>query len=366
VSKRVVSLDLLRGLVISWMALDHVRNFMAPYSPELLDKASFLFFLTRWITHFCAPSFVFLAGVGAALHSLKGDLGATRRFLITRGLWLMVLEATWVNFSWFFAFDKVVLGVLWAIGGAMVLLGLLSWLPRRLVGALGALTTLVLAGVGTLPEATAAALGPVTGLVFQPHYWPEAPALPVSFVYIIVPWWGVMALGWGFGDLVKKHTDKAGLVGLAAIALFVVLRAFDGYGDPGDWETQSRSIMTVADFINPSKYPPSLMFQLMTLGGALAMLPLLERWRGRLAEAFLVFGRVPLFFYLLHLPLIHALTWGWNSWRWGSRRPSPDDPLELWAIYALFAFVLVALWPVCWRWAKLKKDHPDWTWLRYL
>ena len=357
--KRDLSIDLMRGLVIVFMALDHVRGFLAPFSPEDLERTNLLFFLTRWITHFCAPTFLFLAGVGAALHAAKRGLPATRRFLLTRGLWLMFLECTWVTFSWYFSFDAIQLGVLWAIGGAMLILAALSWLPPRIVGALGVLATLGLALLGPVPDG-----GAVVGFFL----WPtsiQVAETPVYMVYVAGPWAAVMACGYGAKDLVVGDRTRLALVGLALTFAFVALRFFNGFGDAGAWEVHEDWTMTLAHFLNPNKYPPSVQFQLMTLGPMLLALPLLSRWRGWLADRFETFGRVPMFFYLLHLPLIHLVTWALNDWRFGTEKYPGDQPLELFTIYAVFVGVVVLLAPICELWAKLKRTK-SWWWLSYL
>jgi len=357
--KRDVSIDLMRGLVIVFMALDHVRGFLAPFSPEDFDQTNLLFFFTRWITHFCAPTFLFLAGVGAGMHADKRGLVKTRWFLLTRGLWLMFLECTWVTFSWYFSFDAVQLGVLWAIGGSMLILAALSWIPRRIVGLLGVLATLGLALLGPVRDGDA-----LVGLFIWPVVT-EVAETPVYMVYVAGPWAAVMAMGYGATRLLREHRRHLPLLGLAIFCGFVALRGLNGFGDANPWLVRDSAAMTFADFMNPNKYPPSLQFQLMTLGPMLAALPLLSRWRGWLADRFETFGRVPMFFYLLHLPVIHGLTWGLNHARFGTEKYPPDQPLELFTIYAVFIGVVVLLAPVCQLWARLKRTK-SWWWLSYV
>ena len=358
-AQRDDSIDLMRGIVIVFMALDHVRGFLAPFSPEDLDKTDLLFFFTRWITHFCAPTFLFLAGVGAGMHALKRGLPATRRFLFTRGLWLMFLECTWVSFSWYFSFEQIQLGVLWAIGGSMLILAALSWIPARAVGFVGVLATVAFALAGPVAEGNA-----LTGLLV----WPTAIEVlgrPVYMVYVAGPWAAVMAMGYGATRLVTERRRHLPVVGVALFCAFLALRGLNGFGNSTAWAAHADWSMTLAHFLNPNKYPPSLQFQLMTLGPMLAVLPLLSRWKGFVADRFEVFGRVPMFFYLLHLPLIHAITWGINHVRFGTEKYPPDEPLELVTIYAVFIGVVVLLAPVCSAWAKLKRTK-SWWWLSYL
>jgi uncharacterized membrane protein len=360
----VTAIDLLRGGVIAFMALDHTRDFFQPLgaSPEDLSTTSAAFFLTRWISHFCAPTFVFLAGVAVALYSQRRPRSEALRFLITRGLWLMVLEGTWVSFSWYFDFEFTHLGVLWAIGGAMVLLGAVAWLPRRAVGVIGLALTLLLhlfPVSGGLPL-----LGPLcqpSGVELFGHKF--------HLSYAVVPWFGVMACGFGFADWLAEPTKRRHLlwIGGVAVLAFVALRALNGYGDPAPWSPHERgSWATAAAFFNPSKYPPSLMFQLMTLGLALPLVPLLARWKGPSSQALLVFGQVPMFFYLLHLPLIHALGILHAYLRYGDTHIPADEPLSLLLIYGAWLALLAMLWPACFAWRALKRSRRDWWWLSYL
>lgn len=349
------SIDLLRGLVILLMALDHVRGFMAPFSPEDLDQTTFLFFLTRWVTHFCAPVFVFLAGTAAAMHAEKNTVPDTRRFLLTRGLWLMFLEVTWITWSWYFSFEQIQLGVIWAIGGAMVLLAGLSWLPRTAVGALGLGATLVLAAPFER-----------SGFLLGPESY-ELLGRPIYSVYVIGPWAAVMAMGWGAMPLLTRHRKWLVPVGIAATLAWLGLRGLNtSYGDPTPWAAHDRGgLISVASFMNASKYPPSLLYLLMTLGPALAALPLLSRWKGRLSDVVESFGRTPLFFYLLHLPLIHGLAWAINGARFGTDKVPAEEPLSLLAIYGLWLLVLALLAPVCAVWDRQKRAR-RWWWIAYL
>jgi len=362
--ERIRAIDLLRGLVIAAMALDHTRGFFQPagVGPEDLTSTTLPFFLTRWITHFCAPVFVFLAGTAVALYSRRRPTADALRFLVTRGLWLMVLEATWVSFSWFFGFDPTHLGVLWAIGGSMVLLAAVVRLPPVAVGAIGLGLTLLLAAF-PVPETV-----PVLGLLCQPQGFA---VLGHDFAqsYAILPWFGVMACGFGLAGLLAQPDRHLHLVwiGAAAVATFVVLRALNGYGDPSPWAPHDRGgWVTVAAFTNPSKYPPSLLFQLMTLGPAVAAVPLLARWRGRIADGFLTFGQVPLFFYLLHLPVIHLAGLIHAQIRFGHNRIPEGEPLCLALVYGAWIALLAVTWPLCRSWQRLKRKRRDLWWFSYL
>jgi len=357
--RRVVAIDRLRGLVIALMALDHCRDFFgAGPGPEALDTTTAPYFFTRWVTHFCAPVFVLLAGTGARLFADKGDDDrATARWLLTRGLWLMFLEVTWISFSWMFSFEQTELGVVWGIGGAMVLLaGCVGW-PGRSVGVLGAAITLLLAA-GAVPG------GWTLGWLFQPG------ALswfghPVSNVYVIVPWFAVMAVGWGIGPVLADRSRDRHLLlaGFLLTALFVGLRTLNGFGDPAPWAPHERGPMVSAfAFLNASKYPPSLAYLAMTLGPALMSIPLLRRVNGRVGNVLELFGRVPLFFYLLHLPMYHL---GGVLYARVVHQAVRVPELNLPLVWGAWLLGLAVLLPLCAWWNDVKRRRPYW-WVAYL
>ena len=292
------------------MALDHVRDHLsnAHFDPADLAQTTPALFCTRWITHFCAPVFVFLAGTSAFLARTRGKTTAElARFLLARGVWLVVLELTIVRLAWFFDLDysRFVLQVIWAIGMSMVALSALVFLPIAAVAAFG---VVMIAGHNLLDGVEPARLGTLGWLWYVLH----VPHPPVF--YPLVPWIGVMAAGYGLGPLLRFESARRrrvlALLGSALTIAFVVLRALNGYGDPGPWSVQASGPFTVLSFLNVTKYPPSLLFLLMTLGPAITLLPLLERCSGPGARFFVVYGRVPLFYYVLHLYLIHALAVG--------------------------------------------------------
>jgi uncharacterized membrane protein len=381
---RIVSIDLLRGIVMVIMALDHVRDYWSPsgFDPLDLDQTTPLLFLTRWITHFCAPVFVFLSGVSAWLYARSKNVGTSQlaRFLLTRGLWLVLIEVTVVSFSWQFGYQIVILQVIWAIGCSMIALAGLVYLPLPVIAGIGLAMIFghdLLDGIA--PERFGA-LGWLWTIVHVQNFIP-LPGWPrgVAAVYPLVPWIGVMASGYAFGRLFERpqpRRDRALVwIGAGATVAFVVLRALNVYGDPQPWSVQPRGpLYTVLSFINVSKYPPSLLYLLMTLGPAIACLPLLERWRGAAANVFNTFGRVPFFYYVLHIPLVHATAW---VWYWlGLHAPTfaQFTPREQWPAayhpnlaraYLAWAVTVVALYFPCRWFMALRRRRSDW-WLSYL
>jgi uncharacterized membrane protein len=382
--QRLDSVDLLRGLVMVIMALDHVRDYFtsAHFEPTDLTRTTAPLFFTRWITHFCAPVFVFLAGTGAYLSASRGKpKRELARFLVTRGLWLVLLEVTWVRFGWMFNLDYQLVGlqVIWAIGWSMVALAALIFLPVRIVGALG---LLMIATHNLLDGIHADALGRAAPVWRVAHEMgmTDLPGNHHVFVaYPLVPWVGVMAAGYAFGELLRvdqaTRRRRLLLVGTFVVVLFVVLRAINVYGDPHPWSRQAGgAIYDVMAFLNCEKYPPSLLYLAMTLGPAILALAALEHLRGAFARALLVFGRVPLFYYLLHIPLIHLAAivssytgpgkGAFPGGPWGSEN-SDGFGYALPGVYLVWAIIVVMLYPLCRWFAALKARRHD-AWLSYL
>ena len=385
-SNRLQSVDMLRGLVMVIMALDHARDFLsnATFDPTDLAHTNPALFFTRWVTHFCAPVFVLLAGTGAYLSTSNGRSKADlSRFLATRGIWLVFLEICVItplgwSFNWDFGFVRM--QVFWAIGASMVVLAaLVPVLPRRTIGALG---LLIVVGHNLLDGAHAGWLGPLAPTWRFLHTISPVPIAPhkmLIFLYPLAPWFGVMALGYGFGDLVRLDTARRRsallILGGSLIALFLVLRLANLYGDPKPWVTQPTAIMTALSWLNCTKYPPSLLYVLMTLGPAMVVLALIDLAPPLLTKPLGTFGRVPLFYYLLHLPLIHGIAvllslsrYGHAEWlmhdmmaQKGAAFPLPHGyGYELWVVYAVWIGVVVGLYPACRWFAEVKKRsrHP--------
>src|SRR5215471_7361808 len=308
---RLESVDLLRGLAIVIMALDHVRDFFSHdllyFSPTDLTKTSAALFLTRWITHFCAPVFCFLAGTGAFLSFGRGKTkGELAKFLVTRGLWLVFLELTFVRFAWTFSLGfSENAGVIWALGWSMVALAALIYLPVWAIAAFG----IVMIGTHNLFDSVPPeAFGPLGWLWNVLHAGGPINLSPTYTFYIqypLVPWIGVMDAGYAYGAVVKldrgQRRRRTLWLGINLCAAFVVIRATNIYGDPFPWSRQQSLLFTVFSFVNCEKYPPSLLYLLMTLGPAFIVLALLDRNLGNFWRPFIVFGRVPLFFYIVHI-----------------------------------------------------------------
>lgn len=380
---RLESLDLLRGLVMVLMALDHVREHLhlgaSVHEPTDLAYTTPALFLTRWITHFCAPAFMFLAGTGAFLW---GTRGRTReeisRYLLTRGLWLVLLELTVINWEWQMGVNFSYLGglVIWALGWSMVALALLVRLPVPAIGAFG---WWMIVGHNLLDGVKPERFGPLAWLWNILHVRGElawAPGQTFLVLYPLVPWIGVMAAGYAFGSWMAKPDPRRQrrliALGLLFIAVFAELRTYNFYGDPTPWSHQKDAIFTALSFLNCEKYPPSLLFLLMTLGPAFVLLGLLERGVPRFARPLLVFGRVPLFYYLLHLLLIDLIAVGFGLARYGARAgqmfangPPPDWGYGLPLVYAVWVGVVIALYPIC-RWYAGVKARGRSKWLSYL
>lgn len=384
------------------MMLDHTRDFVHNavfvFDPTDLSRTNVALFFTRWITHYCAPVFVFLAGTGAYLQFARGkSRGELSRFLVTRGFWLIVLEVTIVRIVVTFNFDLRFLGflqVIWVIGVSMIVLAALVHLPVKVIGAFG----LAMIAVHNLfdgfnvaswrgPESPVPSLG--AGLWMLLHQPFEAIPVwgfpsPVLFVvYPLIPWIGVMAVGYAFGALYQMDAERRRrwllIIGGTAAALFVLLRGANVYGDPARWSKQSSAVFTVLSFLNTTKYPASLLFLLMTLGPAIASLALFESRpnAGGVVRRFIVtFGRVPLFFYLLqwltghvisivlHLAFGKPVAWLFQSPMNFSGAP-PGVGFNLAVVYLCWIAGVLLLYPLCKWFAAVKARRRDW-WLSYL
>jgi uncharacterized membrane protein len=387
-SNRLAEIDITRGLVMVLMALDHTRDFFGDHSVDALDVAhtSVPLFFVRWLTHLCAPTFVFLAGVSVALARSKQP-GLSLSQLALRGLWLVLLEQTFLRcLGWYFNFDYRFMnaGILWGTGWAMVLLaGVLTWrLPSYVIGIVG---IALMAGHSLLASAVDSTWWGT--LILRSDELLPAPGWHFYVSYPVLPWFGVMAFGYGAGGLIQKQTGfrpplRLALFwsGISMTLLFVALR-IPNLLDPDPWSAQPRAGFTILSFINTEKYPPSFLFLLMTLGPMLVFLTLASHLPRVVQQPLIVLGRAPLFFYLAHIVLIHLLAlllaflrFGHAEWLyqgpgifWSETLPGhpPGYGLGLGWVAAIWLLVVVALWPVC-RWYGGYKQRHAYRWLRYL
>ena len=381
---RIQSVDILRGLIMIVMALDHVRDYFhygaQHFDPMDLSQTSAALFLTRWITHFCAPTFMLLAGTGAYLQSRRGKSKAeVSRFLLTRGAWLVVLEFTWVlclGWKMNFAYDTIFLIVIWALGVSMMALAGLIFLPWRVLLASSTAVILLHNTLDGIRPEQFGALSWLWKVLHVPNVIQPSPNLTIITGYPLIPWIAVMAAGYCFGritDLTPEHRRRILFrLGGALTAGFVVLRGLNLYGDPNRWSSQSSLPATIGSFLNCVKYPPSLLYLMMTLGPAILILGWLEGVRLKDTNPLIVFGRVPLFYYLLHVPLIHGLAillGGIRYGRWdflldvppafaGPRPGFPDDyGYNLVIVYLIWIAVVAILYPACRWFAALKQRN---------
>ncbi len=366
------------------MTLDHVRDFFsnARFNPLDLTQSNVPLFLTRWVTHFCAPSFVFLAGIAAYLSVRRGkSKQELSQFLFIRGLWLIFLELTVVLFAWTFdlSYSIFIAGVLWAIGWSMIVLAALVHLPTRVVGAIG---ILLIVGHNLFDNVHADQLGTLGWLwavLHEPKRLELLAGIRFFTFYSLIPWIGVMAAGYTFGSVFElEKSQRRQLLqrfGFSLILTFIILRAINFYGDPKPWTIQPSVSHTVLSFLNCNKYPPSLLYLLMTLGLALLMLNLFENHIFRFLKPLAIFGQVPLFFYIVHIPLIHLTAclfalpqYGFQAFTLpyilSSRMPA-DYGYELPMIYDIWLIMVVVLYPICNWFAEYKRKH-RWWWLKYL
>lgn len=386
---RVDSIDFLRGLVMIIMALDHTRDFfhVTAFTDNPLNLATTtpVLFLTRWITHFCAPVFVFLAGTSAFFQHKRKSTKELSRFLISRGLWLVFIEVAVINFAVFFdpSYSTIGLQTIWAIGISMIILGLAIWLPFKVVFSIGLLIVL---GHNTLDFYETNHTGNFSAaysLLHRPGFYSLGNGRSLLILYPFLPWAGLMMLGYCFGKFFtifegKKQRKVLTQLGFGLIVFFIVLRASNLYGDAQHWSIQKNALYTVFSFIDTVKYPPSLLYMCMTVGPAILLVAWMDSVKNSFTRFVTVFGRVPFFYYVLHFFLIHLLSMGaffsrGHSFAEGIQT-SPDAPFNfliagegysLLVVYAVWLFVVLSLYPLCRWFSRYKQTHRQW-WLSYL
>ncbi|MEO6669496.1 MAG: heparan-alpha-glucosaminide N-acetyltransferase domain-containing protein [Ferruginibacter sp.] len=385
-SKRIESIDLLKGLVMVVMALDHTRDYFH-FSAFYFDPADPLqttlpIFFTRWITHFCAPTFSFLAGLSAYMVGRRKSKQQLSGFLFKRGLWLVFIEFTIINFGWFFNihFNSFEMIVIWSLGISMITLAALIHLPLRwnLIFSL-----LVIFGHDLLDHIHFKE-NFLWSVLHEPTLFNLTDTTHLFVGYPLIPWIAVMSLGYYFGIFYDKsyNSDKRrkifNIIGLSAITLFFILRWINRYGDPYGWTYYGSFTKCLISFLNPNKYPPSLMYLLMTLGAAFLFLANAENLKGRLVNFFATFGRVPFFYYILHLYFIHLTAmlfaqlagFGWRKMilsDWIGAIPSMKGyGFSLWVVYLVWAGIIILLYPLCKKFDTYKLMNKDKWWLSYL
>jgi uncharacterized membrane protein len=380
---RVASVDILRGLVMIIMALDHTRDYFSNYQfdPLNLDQANAAYFFTRWITHFCAPVFVFLSGSSAFLSTQKATSKRQRAVdLVVRGIWLIVLEVTIIRFGWEFNFvyDSLWVQVIWVIGWSMVILAGLIFLPLSVI-AIIALAMIFGHNLFDGIKADNIAMGRIWWDVLHQPGGVMIGATQFYVLYPLVPWVGVMAAGYCFGGIIKKPGASRDrwcyTIGVGAVLLFIVLRWSNVYGNPQPWKNYDQDWISMLSFLNCEKYPPSLLFLLMTLGPAIALMPFLEKINDRVAAFLSVYGRVPLFYYVVHIFLIHlaamitGISIGFPKayFTTGDTSVASSDGwgFPLGVVYTIWVLVVVLLYYPCKRLMQAKMRSRK-RWLRYI
>jgi uncharacterized membrane protein len=389
--KRITSIDVARGLVMVIMALDHVRDLL--HTPALTENPTDLatttpaLFMTRWITYLCAPTFVFLSGTSAYL-SLRKQVasgqpgGVGRQFLLKRGLVLILLELTIVNFAFWFDihFQTIMLQVIYAIGGGFVLLSLLSRLPIKWICIIGVVIVFghnLLQGVPAFSDPTAR-LG--WSLLFRTELFVVSPTFTLLVGYPLIPWLGILLTGFACGRLMERPPNERKLlllrIGLVALGLFILLRFLNRYGDPAPWSPQKNGLFTFLSFINLTKYPPSLLYDLLMLGLMLVFLAGIDGVTNAVTRWLMVYGKVPMFYYIPHWYLVHLSMLAMSFLQGYSWAEIPTGPLNfgrpagagisLPGVYAVWFGLVLLLYPACTWYGRYKAQHPGIGWLRYV
>lgn len=385
-NQRISSIDLVKGLAMLIMALDHARDYV--HAPAFLFDAAdptqttLAIFFTRWVTHFCAPAFSFLAGMSAYMVGKRKSKSELSGFLLKRGLWLVIVELTLVNFGWLFDLNHgtILLQVIWSLGISMIVLAGLVYFHRNIV----LVFSLILIFGHNLLDGIRFDDSILWALTHNLNIFILSENLMLVVGYPIIPWIAVMALGYCLGSYYDSSIDPTkrkktfNLIGISAIVLFVLLRGYNIYGDPNDFEQFGKLSKNLVSFLNPTKYPPSLLFLLMTLGGTFVLLANSEKWKGKAVDFVCTFGRVPFFFYIIHIYLIHLIAIGLAAltgfvWEknmvlaaWGIiENPIPGYGFPLWVVYAVWISVILLLYPICKKFDRYKQGNKEKWWLSY-
>ncbi|QNL22485.1 DUF1624 domain-containing protein [Hyphobacterium sp. CCMP332] len=386
-SSRISSIDFLRGLVMIIMALDHVRDYFHYdaffYDATDLSQSNEILFFTRWITHFCAPVFVFLAGTSAYFVGKRKGKSALSNWLVKRGIWLVIVELTIIKFAWNFKLDYSVntLQVIWALGISMIVLAVFIHLPKKwciLICVIGIAIHNAFDGISFSNEM-------ISGIwIFLHKFQPIAISDIQFFVaYPLIPWIFLMPLGYHIGSLYSPEVSKSKrfkdllILGIVTSLSFILIRSLNLYGDPYHWEAMDNLSFTILSFLNLTKYPPSLLYLMMTIGPSIILLAFAEKWRGRIFDGVVVIGRVPMFYYIVHIYVIHFIalfTAKFQGFEWSDMQITLWVTLEpqlqgygfnLWVVYLIWILLLIGLYPVCVWYYNYKSNNRQKWWLSY-
>lgn len=386
---RIESIDFLRGLVMIIMALDHVRDYFFfgsfTSNPTDLDSTTPLLFYTRIITHYCAPVFVLLTGTSAYLYGTKKNKRDLSKFLLTRGIWLIFLEIIVNNFIWFFdpSYSFIVLQVIWAIGFSMLFLSGIIYFSNKIISVIGLVIICFHNLFDTFIYEGQSLYAILWYFLHQQSMIKISEHTSLAFGYPIIPWVGLMALGYVMGSLYTEYQSKerASLLmkfGIYSVLAFIVLRLTNFYGEPNHFAIQEKISFSVMALFNTTKYPPSLLYILMTMGPSLILLSIIEKYKNKITDFFIVFGRVPLFYYFSHVFLIHITAIIFlmieNKDYSIMLNMTPFLPNQyqlmeygypLWVVYLVWVIVILILYPICYKYMKYKSNSKKW-WLSYL
>jgi uncharacterized membrane protein len=384
--KRINSIDFMRGLVMIIMVLDHTRDFMhttsITQSPTDLTTTTPMLFFTRWITHLCAPTFVFLSGTSAYVSlKNKSNFSAGRKFLFTRGVWLIILEFTLVNFGlWFdIHFQNFLFDVIAAIGFGFIILSFLLKASPKTIGIIGLIIIFSHNLFSFIPLGNTLSENILSAL-FVPKVFPLTSTRMFIVGYPPIPWLGVMLVGFACGKLFQHSIEARKKIfvkiGVAALSLFVLLRFINIYGDPAPWSKQKDALYTFLAFINVTKYPPSLLFCLLMLAFMFLIFALIEGVKNKYTNVVETYGKVPLFYFVVHWYILHPIVFvmvylqGFKTsdmvFGFNFGRPKEGSGVNLWLIYLVWIGVVILMYPLCEWYGKYKKQHREKKWLSYL
>ena len=384
---RIQSIDLLKGLVMVIMALDHVRDYFH-YSAFFFDatdpeQTTWPIFITRFITHFCAPAFSFLAGTSAFMIGKRKLPAELSSFLFKRGLWLVFVEIIIINFGWKFDinFTHIGLQTIWSLGISMIVLAGLIYLPKKIILAI---SIVIIFGHNLLDNIHFEG-SYLWSILHEYKQFEFIEGHKVLFAYSLLPWIAVMSLGYCFGSLydssfeVKKRKRILNNLGIGSLVLFLILIAINKYGNPVQWTNYGITSKTLMSIFDINKYPPSLLYLLITLGGTFLFLANAEKLKGKVVDFFCVFGRVPFFYYILHIYLIHLIAvfaaeftgFGWQVMVSMPTFATRVEALKgygfnLITVYVVWIIVILLLYPLCKKFDNYKQSHKEKWWLSYL